>query len=443
MRIVGKRSLGSHPVFDLGLSTIHNYLLASGLIASNCFNKSHSVAYGYVTYQTAYLKANYPVEYMAALLSSVSDDQSKIQRYIASCRGLGIEVLPPDINRSDIEFTPTGDRILFGLAAIKNLGMGVIEAILVSRAEDGAFQSLGDLCRRVDSRVLNRKGLEALIQTGALDGLEPNRRQLMQDLDLILEWASRRAREQASGQFSLFDVGGSAASTTEEFALPPRGEPVEDYAPQEKLRLEKELLGFYVSDHPLRNLGRAAKLMAPVNLADLDESWESKTVTAIAMVLEVKEIVTKKGDRMAIVQLEDLTGNIEAIAFPKSYERVRSHLRLDQRVMVWGKVDRKDEQCQLVIDDVQPIEIVRMIRVDLDREQALDLQKLHHLRQVLQSQTSEHERERKIPIVAAFTDMQPWRFIRLGNQFWVNNDQQAVFALQQAGFRATCDRLTP
>ncbi len=443
MRIVSKRSLGFHPVFDLGLATIHNFLLANGVVAANCFNKSHSVAYGYVTYQTAYLKANYPVEYMAALLSSVSDDQSKIQRYIASCRSLGIEVLPPDVNRSDVEFTPTGDRILFGLAAIKNLGMGVIEAILDSRRESGTFQSLGDLCRRIDGRVLNRKGLEALIQTGALDGLEPNRRQLMQDLDLILEWASRRAREKASGQFSLFDAGSSGAPAVAELAQPPRGAAVADYAPQEKLRLEKELLGFYVSDHPLRNLGQAAKLMAPVNLADIDESWESRSVAAIAMVLEVKEIVTKKGDRMAIVQLEDLTGSIEAIVFPKSYERVRSQLHVDQRVMVWGKVDRKDEQSQLILDDVQPIEVVRMIRVDLDREQALDLQKLHHLRQVLQSQTSDHERERRVPIVAALTDMQPWRFVRLGNQFWVKDDQQAVFALQQAGFRATCDRLTP
>ncbi|MFM6516473.1 MAG: trans-splicing intein-formed DNA polymerase III subunit alpha C-terminal partner DnaE-C, partial [Microcystis panniformis] len=228
----------------MGLEHDHNFLLDKSYISSNCFNKSHSVAYGYVTYQTAYLKANFPVEYMAALLSSVSGDQDKVQRYIANCRSMGIQVLPPDVNSSGEDFTPRGQQILFGLAAIKNLGAGPIAAILQARQVGGAFTSLADLCSRLDSRSLNKKALEALIQTGALDLLEPNRHQLMHDLDITMEWASRRAKELASGQGNLFDFFGES-SNTKTFDTAPTTTRVQDYSSQEKLRMEKELLGFY------------------------------------------------------------------------------------------------------------------------------------------------------------------------------------------------------
>ncbi|ELS33863.1 MULTISPECIES: OB-fold nucleic acid binding domain-containing protein [Pseudanabaena] len=457
MKIVSRKSLGGQCVFDIGLARDHNFLLANGCIASNCFNKSHSVAYGYVTYQTAYLKANYPVEYMAALLSSVSGDQDKVQRYIANCRSMGIPVVPPDVNSSGEDFTPRGQQILFGLAAIKNLGAGPIAAILQARQEGGAFTSLADLCSRLDSRSLNKKALEALIQTGALDLLEPNRHQLMNDLDMTMEWASRRAKEQASGQGNLFDFFGES-SNTKTFDTAPKSSPVQDYSSQEKLRLEKELLGFYISDHPLNGVSRSAKLMAPINLCDIPDSSETKMVTAIALILDIKEVVTKKGDRMAILQIEDLTGSTEAVVFPKTFDKVKHLLEKDKRLMVWGKIDRRDEQTQLIVDNMQPIESVRMVRVELTREQARDRQVLEQLKQALNpnpnngnfSQGNSHygnssynknepDRSAKIPVIAAIEYMP--KLVRLGNQFWVEDEETAVKSLQSAGFKATYDSL--
>lgn len=455
MKIISRKSLGVQPVFDIGLAGDHNFLLDNGYIASNCFNKSHSVAYGYVTYQTAYLKANYPVEYMAALLSSVSGDQDKVQRYIANCRSMGIPVLPPDVNSSGEDFTPRGHQILFGLAAIKNLGAGPIAAILKARKEDGAFTSLADLCSRLDSRSLNKKALEALIQTGALDLLEPNRRQLMNDLDITMEWASRRAKEQASGQGNIFDFFGES-SNTKTFDIAPTTSRVGDYSSQEKLRLEKELLGFYISDHPLSVVSRSARLMAPINLCDIPESSETKIVTAIAIILDIKEVITKKGDHMAILQLEDLTGSTEAVVFPKTYDKVKQLLEKDKRLMVWGKIDRRDEQTQLIVDDMQPIESVRMVRVELTREQASDRQVLQQLKNALNpnpnpnngnssrgnssyGRNNEPENSNKIPVIAAIEYMP--KLVRLGNQFWVQDEETAVKALTEAGFKATYDAL--
>ncbi len=409
------------------------------LFAEYCFNKSHSVAYGYVTYQTAYLKANYPVEYMAALLSSVSGDQSKVQRYIASCNSMGIDILPPDVNSSGVDFTPRDRQIVFGLAAIKNLGAGAIESILAVRDREGKFKTLADLCSRVDSRALNKKALEALIQTGALDSMQPNRHQLMSDLEITLEWASRKAKEQASGQASLFDLFAADTSSNNTFDDTPSGPKVEDYPSQEKLRMEKELLGFYISDHPLKVVGKSAKLMAPINLSELADCPENTTLTAIILILDIKDITTKKGDRMAVLQVEDLTGSSEAVIFPKTYEKVRSHLQKDNRLMVWGKLDRRDDRVQLIIEDMQPIESVRMVRVELSQEQAMDIQKLHQLREVLKAHQSGETEGAKVPVIAAL----PYhsQMVRLGNQFWVTDDSTAVAALTKAGFKAIPDAI--
>jgi DNA polymerase-3 subunit alpha len=443
MKIVGRRSLGMHPVYDIGLAETHNFLITDHVIAANCFNKSHSVAYGYVTYQTAYLKANYPVEYMAALLSSVSGEQDKVQRYIANCNSLEITALPPDINRSELDFTPFGNEILFGLAAIKNLGMAAIETILRVRHADGPFKSLADLCQRVDGRSVNKKSLEALILAGAFDGLQPNRHQLMADLDLILDWSSRKAKEQASGQGNLLELlGGGTNQATASFDQAPKAPPVEDYSPQEKLRLEKELLGFYVSDHPLKVVGSSVNLMAPTNLDKLATVPEKQTMTAIALLLDIKEVTTKKGDRMAIVQLEDLSGTTEAVIFPKSYERVKQNLIKDSRLMIWGKVDRRDEQVQLIIEDMQPITSIRMVKIDLDVMTAGNSQEMLRLRQLLttgQPESDDHNFAGKLPVVASLGYSS--KFVRFGPQYWIKNEAEVLQKLQAAGFKAMCETL--
>lgn len=236
VKIIGRKSLGRQSVYDIGVERDHNFILASGEVASNCFNKSHSTAYGYVTYQTAYLKANYPVEYMAALLTASSGTQDKVQKYIATCSSMGIEVEQPDINRSEIDFTPVAGKILFGLSAVRNLGQGAIEGILNTRATGGAFKSLADLGDRVELRTVNRRALEALIYCGAFDNIAPNRQQLIKDLDFVISWAQHRAKDRDSGQTNIFDVlGGIATNQNANSAAwesAPKAPPVADFSPK-------------------------------------------------------------------------------------------------------------------------------------------------------------------------------------------------------------------
>jgi DNA polymerase III subunit alpha len=413
------------------------------LFAEYCFNKSHSTAYGYVTYQTAYLKANYPVEYMAALLTANSDDQDKVQKYIATCNSMGIEVEPPDINRSQVNFTPLEKTILFGLSAVRNVGIGAVEALLASRETEGEFKSLADLCDRVDVRALNRRSLEALIHSGAFDKLEPNRRQLINDLELILEWAQSRAKDRASGQGNLFDFfgGGDSGQSVGGYETAPKSPPVEDFPQQERLRMEKELLGFYISDHPLKSLQESAKILAPINLSDLADHSDSATVSAIVMLNNVKRVTTKKGDAMAIIQIEDLTGHTEAVVFPKSFERIGQYIQEDARLMVWGKVDRRDDQVQFIIDDAEPIDEVRMVLVELEPQIAADIEHQHRLRTLLLEHRGEDEKA-KVPVVAIVAAQERRHFVRFGAQFRVKDHQAAVNALVKAGFQARASALS-
>jgi DNA polymerase III subunit alpha len=405
------------------------------LFAEYCFNKSHSTAYGYVTFQTTYLKANYPVEYMAALLTANSGDQDKLQRYIGNCIAMGISVDPPDINRSGVDFTPLTSSILFGLSAVRNVGTGAIEDVLQARAQ-GEFKSLADLCDRIDPRVVNRRALESLIKSGAMDIFDTNRNQLLHDVELILEWSAFRAKDRASGQGNLFDMlGGGNTETVAEasFETAPKAPPVEDLDPTEKLKFEKELLGFYLSDHPLKAVEQAARVLAPVSMANLDSQPDNITLSAIVMLTEVKKVVTKKGDNMAILQIEDLTGKAEAVVFPKSYERIGDKIVVDQRMMIWGKVDRRDDRGQFIIEDAEPVEEVRYVVVDIDPDSAADIQMRQRLKDVLQKQTSEAA---KIPVVAKIGDAAQSHYVRLGVQFRVNDDLQTVRQLAQAGFHA-------
>ncbi|MEB3307065.1 MAG: DNA polymerase III subunit alpha [Cyanobacteriota bacterium] len=412
------------------------------LFAEYCFNKSHSTAYGAVTYQTAYLKAHYPVAYMAALLTVNAGDSSKVQRYIANACSMGIEVMPPDVNASGIDFTPVGDRILFGLSAVRNLGEGAIRQLLESRRQDGPFRSLADLCDRLQSQQLNRRALEALIHSGALDGLQAqaNRAQLMADLDLVLDWASSRARDRASGQGSLLDLlagSGSAGSEGQpEVTSAPKAAPVPDYPPAEKLRLEKELVGFYLSDHPLRQLGSRLRLLSPVALGNLEEMADKARVSAVVMVPELRQVTTRKGDRMAVLQLEDLTGSCEAVVFPKSYERLADHLMVDARLLIWGSVDRRDERIQLIIDDCRSIEDLQLLMVELPADQAADITIQHRLRECLQRHRPVSEQSALlVPVVAEVREGDQSRFVRLGHQFCVTDAAAAVQTLSSAEFQ--------
>jgi DNA polymerase-3 subunit alpha len=424
------------------------------LFAEYCFNKSHSTAYGAVTYQTAYLKAHYPVAYMAALLTVNAGSSDKVQRYIANCNAMGIEVMPPDLNASGIDFTPKGKRILFGLSAIRNLGEGAIRQLIEVRDSAGRFESLADLCDRLSGHQLNRRAIESLIHCGALDGLEPraNRAQLMADLDLVLDWASSRAKDRASGQGNLFDlfaaappppangaVGGESSRVISgDLSTAPKAGPVSDYPSNEKLRLEKELLGFYISDHPLRQLSDKVKLLAPIGLGSLEEQADKAKVSVLVMVAELRQVNTRKGDRMAVLQLEDLTGSCEAVVFPKSYARLADHLMVDARLLVWASVDRRDERVQLILDDCRSIDDLRLLLVDLPGDQAGDIGIQHRLRECLQRhRLAQDEAGVRVPVVARLQEADRSRYVRLGPQFCVADADSALQTLTAAAFKTT------
>ncbi|KAF3884945.1 MULTISPECIES: helix-hairpin-helix domain-containing protein [Nostocales] len=447
VKILTRKSIGKQTVYDIGVERDHNFVIKNGSVASNCFNKSHSTAYGYVTYQTAYLKANYPLEYMAALLTANSDDTDKVQKYIATCMSMGIQIEPPDINRSGVDFTPSGGKILFGLSAVRNVGQNAIACILEAREKEGEFKSLANFCDRVDLRAVNRRTLEALISCGAFDKMDSNRNQLVHDLELIYDWAQSRARDRASGQGNLFDLLGSGFSTTSTNKIPngfesaPKAKPVLDFPPQEKLRMEKELLGFYVSDHPLKAVRQAARVLSPINLSQLGEQKEDSTITAIVMLNGVKKVMTKKGDPMAILQIEDLTAQSEAVVFPKIYEKINSLLAVDVRLIIWGKLDRRDDQAQLIVEDAEPVETVQMVMVELSPFQATSIEEQDRLRGILINAQLGDKEKSKVPVVGIIQSENSRYYVRLGRQFWVQDSRIAVHSLQNARFTAYVQNL--
>ncbi|KGG15064.1 MULTISPECIES: DNA polymerase III subunit alpha [unclassified Prochlorococcus] len=413
------------------------------LFAEYCFNKSHSTAYGAVTYQTAYLKAHYPIAYMAALLTVNAGSSDKIQRYIANCNSMGIDVEPPNINSSGIDFTPTETSILFGLSAVRNLGEGAIKQLIKSRDEDGPFISLADLCDRVPSNVLNRRGLESLIHCGALDAFDEdaNRAQLTSDLELTIDWATSRARDRLSGQGNLFDLSLPASNEEKkrDISSAPKGVDVEDYSPTEKLRLEKELLGFYLSDHPLKQLSDPARLIAPISLVNLEHQADKSKVSVIAMIKEMRVVTTRKGDKMSILQIEDLTGSCEAVVFPKSFYRLSDHLLTETRLLIWASVDHRDEKVQLIVDDCRSIDEMRFVLIDLLPDQIKNIEDQHRLREcIYQHRPAKDELGIKVPVVAAIKDDKSIKYVRLGHQFCVKDPNALIESLRQNSFKANC-----
>jgi DNA polymerase III subunit alpha len=444
VKIVTRKSLGVQNVYDIGVERDHNFVIKQGFIASNCFNKSHSTAYGYVTYQTAYLKANYPLEYMAALLTANSNDTDKVQKYISTCSSMNIQIYPPDVNRSGVDFTPEGDKIMFGLSAVRNLGQNAIASILEARQTGGDFKTLGDFCDRVDLRAVNRRTLESLVYCGAFDKINNNRQQLIKDLEFVYDWAQSRAKDRASGQGNLFDLlgasfgsngNGNGSTNNNGFDSAPKAKPVPDFPPQEKLRREKELLGFYVSDHPLKSIRQSARILAPMNLSQLSDQKEGSVICAVVMLNNVTKRVTKKGDPMAILQIEDLTAQSEAVVFPKVYERISAVLQVDARLIIWAKVDSREDQKQLLVDDAEPVEDVQIVMVELSPHQAITIEEQDNLRSILTRLSGERDKA-KVPVIGVVQAGGYRQLVRFGRQFWVQDSMNAISALQNAHFNA-------
>lgn len=320
------------------------------------FNKSHSAAYALIAYQTAYLKAHYPVAFMAAMLTSFRSNSDKVSYYIHECRRLKIQILPPDVNESLENFTAVGDRqIRFGLAAVKNVGEGAVQAIIAARKEGGAFISLDDFCRRVDLRQVNKRVVESLILCGAFDSLKAFRSQLIAVLDECIEnsQADKRDREsQLTGQVSLFNVIEEPLQQQVRQNLPA----IEEYSPRELLAQEKETLGFYVSGHPLDGYEELLSRKTKNNITELSKYRDKDRVKVGGMITLCRRGTTRRGKGVIYLTVEDKGGSVDIIFFPPDNPAEISFLREDTLVLVEGRLSVQDDSCRILGDRVKPLE---------------------------------------------------------------------------------------
>lgn len=321
------------------------------------FNKSHSTAYALISYRTAYLKANFPVEFMTALLTSERDNTDKIVEYVNEASRMGLRVLPPDINESEALFKVTGkDTIRFGLLAVKNVGVGAVESIIDSRKKDGAFKSLEDLCSRVDLRLSNRKVLESLIKCGSLDSFNMPRARMLAALDMILETSSRVQKEKARGQLSFFDQGlqqNGFKSTVNNFPQ------IKEWPEPQLLAFEKDMLGFYISGHPLARYARQLKRFASSSTSNLLQHKDQDEIKIVGLIAKIKQTTTRaKQEKMAILKLEDLEGIVEALVFPRAFQKVSRYIQPNTVVLVSGTLNLKEDTPKILVNDLLPFDEV-------------------------------------------------------------------------------------
>jgi len=325
------------------------------------FNKSHSTAYALISYRTAYLKANFLVEFMTALLTSERDNTDKIVEYVNEASRMGLKVLPPDINESEALFKVVDkNTISFGLLAIKNVGRGAVESLIEAR-KNGRFTSLEDLCQRIDLRLANRKVLESLMKCGALDSFNLARAQMVASLDIILESASRTQREKAKGQMSFFDRGlrdnGFKESSVKNLPY------VKEWPEPQLLAFEKEMLGFYVSGHPLARYARQLKRFVSTSISSLHQHQDQDEIKIVGLIAKIKQTTTRaKQEKMAILKLEDLEGVVEALVFPRAYQKVWRYIQPNTVVLVRGNLNLREDTPKIIVNDLFPVdEIYKLI----------------------------------------------------------------------------------
>ncbi len=325
------------------------------------FNKSHSTAYALISYQTAYLKANYPVEFMAALLTSEKDNTDKIARYINETKHMKIKILPPDVNESFSQFTVVGqDAIRFGLSAIKNVGEGSVETIISLRKERGSFLSLFGFCERVDSKAVNKKVIESLIKCGAFDGFGAYRAQLMRGLEKIMNLASSLQKDKQNGQLLLFQSSGQAKSDHDNLPA------IEEWPLLELLSFEKAMLGFYITAHPLEQYKKMLKKYSISTINDLrTQHITGKEITVAGILEKVKLTLTKRtSEKMAIIRLEDTEGSIDTLVYPETFKQTFKYIREDAVVVVKGKLDLREEIPKITASNIIPIEEAAKVLID-------------------------------------------------------------------------------
>ncbi len=333
------------------------------------FNRSHSAAYAMITYRTAYLKANFPTEFMCALLSSERDNTDKVVEYVKEAQAIGMEVLPPDVNESAAQFSVVGGKkIRYGLLAVKNIGASAILSMLEQRRKQGPFTSLFDFCSRVDLRLNNRKVLESLIKSGSFDSFGARRAQLMAVLEQALESGTRTQQEVLAGQFSFFGADAGHGFGRQNQSLPE----IPEWPQAQVLAHEKGLLGFYLSGHPLQRYQAEIKEFANYNTASLKNARDGQGVRMIGLINSVKLTTTKKtNERMAIVGLEDMEGELEVVVFPSTYQKMAAYLKDSAVVVVKGKVNFREGQPKMVAEEMASIDevygLIKGIHVDLSK----------------------------------------------------------------------------
>ncbi len=320
------------------------------------FNKAHAACYALIAYRTAWLKANHPKEYMAALISSVMNTKDRVPLYVNACREMGIDVLPPDVSSSQQDFAVVGGVIHFGLNAVKNVGEAAADAIVRVRAEGGPFESIWALTERVDPQVLNKRALESLVKCGALDSTGATRLGMLTALEAVLGHGQRTSADRLAGQASIFDGAFGDEEQSVEVKHPPLA--TTEFDERELLRLEKETLGLYVSEHPLERVRAELRRKTDCALTDIERRRDGEFVTVGGIVSGLKQVTTKRGEPMVFVTLDDPTGSAEVVVFNSTYAAARELLEPDRILVVKGRVDHKQAgETKLVASEVSAFEV--------------------------------------------------------------------------------------
>ncbi len=376
--------------------------------AEYCFNKSHSQAYAMVTYQTAYLKTHYPVEYMTALLSSVSADKDKVQNYIAECQAMSIDILPPDVNVSGSDFTADGKAIRFGLSAIKNVGEAAINDIVAQRQQAGPYKSMQDFLSRIDLRIVNKRALESLIKCGACLSLNITRKQALENLERLVETFSRRQVEQSAGQISLFSLGTNKGLDMGQILIGDGSELQET----ELQTMEHELLGFYITSHPLKRVANRLRWLTTHTLKDLRECSEGANVIVGGLITASEKKLTKQNKLIGIFRLEDLASQIEAVAYSELLETLPPETFAAQSlVLIKGKVKKTDEDVSLLATSMRRLCDASIVSIYFQEEQSFA--QLQQLKQILSNWRGDD------PVMLNFPRGTQNQTIIVGSQFWV------------------------
>lgn len=347
------QSMLEHGYSESAVETLWGILVP---FSDYAFNKSHSAAYGLVSYMTAWLKANYPVEYMAALLTSQKDNKDKLGLYLSECRRMGITVLPPDVNVSEANFTPSGDSIRFGLAAIRNVGINVVNGIVSARAERGEYESFTDFLDKVPVVVCNKRTMESLIKAGAFDSLGHQRRSLVAVHEEAVESAVKLKRNEAVGQFDLFGASDDIGLSTLSVTIPD----IPEWPKRQMLAHEREMLGLYVSDHPLSGINRALQRYQDEQIAAImtdETSRDGQFLKIAGLITSVQPKTTRKGELWAIATLEDLSGSMDILFFPRTYESISHVLANDLVVQIEGRVQERENETSMAAQSLTVLDL--------------------------------------------------------------------------------------